>query len=290
MKESGSALSLSPSSPLSRILWLICLVSCFLRAGDPAAADTSSPSTSTTRGVFAPAPLRVPVPEFRQRTLSEAQKLATDSHLQLQVRGESPSDPGKVVVVEQNPAPNAEVPVGATITIVVRAPAVRQTGPSDAKMSQQVTVVPDLLKRPLSEAQPLVANARLKLEVSGGSPGDTSHAIVIEQKPPPGTRVLAGTSVAVTVQIRPTEEWAVVPELRPRSLPVAQRLVNAARLKLDVKGGRPEDASRASVVDHRHRHGPGATDRGGSGSARAEEPAPPRGSAARQQGAAPPGS
>jgi len=248
MKKSGLRPSLSPPSLLSRILRLICLSSCLLLAGDPAVADTSGPSS--TRGVYVPAP-NVQVPDLRQRLLSEAQKAATDAHLRLQVSGEAPVDPKKVVVVEQKPEPNTMVPAGTTVTVVVRVPASR-TGPShEIIVPERLTVVPELLKRSLSEAQPLVTSARLKLEVSGGAPEDTSRAIVVEQKPPPGTRVRVGTTVIVAVQIQRTEDRAVVPDVRRQLLLEAQRRVNRARLRLEVAGEWPAEPLLAMVVDQK---------------------------------------
>lgn len=247
MKKSGLRSSLSPSSFLSRILRLICLSSCFLLAGGPAVADTSGPSS--TRGVYVPAP-NVQVPDLRQRLLSEAQKVATDARLRLQVSGEAPADPSKVVVADQKPEPNTMVPVGTMVTVVVRAPASRQTGPApEIIVPKRLTVVPELLKRSLSEAQPLVTSARLRLEVSGGAPEDTSHATVVGQKPPSGTRVQVGTTVIVTVQIQGPEEWVVVPDVRRQLLLEAQRRVNKARLRLEVTGGWPADPGRAVVVE-----------------------------------------
>ena len=157
MKKSGLRPSLSPWSLLSRMLRLICLSFCFLLAGDPAVADTSAPSSR--RGVYVPAP-NVQVSDFRQRMLSEAQKAATGAHLRLQVSGEAPVDPSKAVVVDQKPGPNTMVPAGTTVTVVVRVPALRQTGPSrDIIVPERLTVVPELLKRSLAEAQPLVTSA-----------------------------------------------------------------------------------------------------------------------------------
>jgi len=249
MKKSGLRPSLSPPSLLSRILRLLCLSSCFLLAGDPAVADTLGPSS--TRGVYVPAP-NVQVPDLRQRLLSEAQKVATDAHLRLQVSGEAPVDPRKVVVVEQKPGPNTMVPAGTTVTVVVRVPASRQTGPSrDIIVPERLTVVPELLKRSLSEAQPLVTSARLKLEVSGGAPEDASRAIVVDQKPPARTRVRVGTTVIVAVQIQRTEDRAVVPDVRRQLLLEAQRRVNRARLRLEVAGGWPAEPLLAMVVDQK---------------------------------------
>ena len=219
------------------MLWLAYLAACVLLSGSPAFADTAGPS--------------VRVPELRQRALSEAQKVAAGARLRLQVSGEAPADPSKVVVVEQKPEPNTLVPAGTTVTVVVKAPAVRRTAPRDVVVPERVTVVPELLKHPLSEAQPLVANARLKLEVSGGAPEDTSHAIVTEQKPPAGTRVLVGTTVVVAVQIQRSVDWAIVPELRKQRLSEAQSLVKNARLRLEVSGGSSDDMSRTIVVEQK---------------------------------------
>lgn len=254
MNTSGLRASLSTSNPISRMVWLVCLAACFLLSGDPVVADTSGPST--TRGVYVPAP-SVQVPDLRQRVLSEAQKVATDAHLRLQVSGEAPADPTKVVVVEQKPAPNTMVAAGTTITVVVQVPTVRRRVP------ERLTTVPDLLTRPLSDAQPLVTSVRLKLEVSGGSPEDTSHAIVVDQKPPPGTRVPVDTTVTVTVQIPRPEDWTQVPDLMKQRLSEAMRPVKSARLRLEVSGGWPEDPSRASIVDQKPSPGtrvrPGST-------------------------------
>ena len=159
MRQSGLRPSLSPPSPLSRILRLICLSSCFLLAGDPAVADTATPPS--TRDTYVRLP-KVQVPDFRQQILSEAQKTATTARLRLQVSGEAPVDPSKVVVMEQKPGPNTMVAAWTTVTVVVRVPAWRQTGPSrDIIERETLTVVPELLKRSLSEAQPLVTRARL---------------------------------------------------------------------------------------------------------------------------------
>lgn len=249
MKKSGLRPALSPPSPVFRILRLVCLSFCFLLAGDPAVADTSSPSSA--RGVYVPVP-NVQVPDLRQRLLSEAQKAATDAHLRLQVSGEAPVDSSKAVVVDQKPGPNTMVPAGTTVTVVVRVPPLRQTRPSrEVIVPERFTVVPELLKRSLSEARPLVTSARLKLEVSGGAPEDTSRAIVVDQKPPPGTRVRVGTTVIVAAQIQRTEDGAVVPDVRRQLLLEAQRRVNKARLRLEVAGGWPAEPLLAMVVDQK---------------------------------------
>lgn len=249
MKKSGLRPALSPPSPVFRILRLVCLSFCFLLAGDPAVADTSSPSSA--RGVYVPVP-NVQVPDLRQRLLSEAQKAATDAHLRLQVSGEAPVDSSKAVVVDQKPGPNTMVPAGTTVTVVVRVPPLRQTRPSrEVIVPERFTVVPELLKRSLSEARPLVTSARLKLEVSGGAPEDTSRAIVVDQKPPPGTRVRVGTTVIVAAQIQRTEDGAVVPDVRRQLLLEAQRRVNKARLRLKVAGGWPAEPLLAMVVDQK---------------------------------------
>jgi len=235
---------------LARMVWLACVVSCLVGPGDPVFADTANPSPA--QRMYTPAPsmqVQVQVPDLRQRLLSDAQKVTTDARLRLQVSGDAPSDASKFVVVRQTPEPNATVPAGTTVTVVVQATASRQTGPSRAVIvPDRLTVVPDLLKHSLLEARPLVETARLKLEVSGGAPEDTSHAIVMDQKPSPGTRVLVGTTVVVSVQLQRTVESTIVPDVQNRRLSEAQPLVTKAGLRLDVSGGMPEDTSHSTVL------------------------------------------
>jgi len=205
--------------------------------------------------MYTPAPAvraQVQVPDLRQRLLSDAQKATTDARLRLQVSGDTPADASKFVVVRQTPEPDTTVPAGTTVTVVVQATASRQTPPSSAVIVPgRITTVPELVKHSLAEARPLVETARLKLEVSGGAPEDTSHAIVMDQKPSPGTRVLVGSTVVVTVQIQRSVESAIVPDVQNHRLPEAQPLVAKAGLKLEVSGGAPEDTKYAIVVSQK---------------------------------------
>ncbi len=239
--------------PVARMLWLACFASCLCSPGDAAFADTSGPSPA--QRMYTPAPavqVQVQVPDLRQRLLSDAQKVTTDARLRLQVSGDTPADASKFVVVRQTPEPDATVPAGTTVTVVVQATASRQTPPSSAVIVPgRITTVPELVKHSLYEARPLVETARLKLEVSGGAPEDTSHAIVMDQKPAPGTRVLVGTTVVVTVQIQRPVESAIVPDVQSHRLPEAQPLVARAGLKLEVSGGAPEDTKYAIVVSQK---------------------------------------
>ena len=259
-------MSWSGLRPLSRFFPLVCLAASFLSSGAPAFADTASPPPAqnpySTPRMYTPAKITVPVPELRQRLLSDAQKVAADSHLQLQVSGDAPADPSKFVVVKQSLEPNAMVPVGTILTVVVQPSPVRRTvprgaitapsdlltQPSDSARTDGATVVPDLLQHSLLEAQPLVKAKQLKLAVSGGAPEDTSHAIVVEQKPPPGTRVRVGTTVVVAVKMQHPVEPTTVPDVLNHRLSDAQPLVAKAGLKLEVSGGAPEDPSRAIVM------------------------------------------
>jgi len=217
--------------------------------GRLAFADTATPSTPSTSGrAYTPAIIRVQVPDLRQQVLAQAQKIAAESHLRVQVSGDVAVDPAKVIVVRQTPDPNTSAAVGTVITVVVQAPNTSQPPPSRAVVvPSRLTSVPDLLQKSLMEARPLVESARLRLEVSGGAPEDTSHAIVVSQNPAAGTRAVVGSAVTVSVRME-TAERVVVPELRPRSLADAQRLVASVRLKLEVSGNVPGDSSRATVA------------------------------------------
>jgi beta-lactam-binding protein with PASTA domain len=208
MKESSLRPSLSPSHRSAWITQIVCFVSCFWLASNPGLADTSSPSS--TRGVYVPATL-AQVPDLRQRPLPAAQQSAKDARLRLEVSGAPPAEPSRAVVVEQKPEPNTLVPVGSAITVVVRVPPSRQVGPPREVPVPAEVMVPELRRRALSEAQQRVAERRLKLEVSGGSPKDSSQAVVVEQKPPPETRVPVNSVVVVTVRIGPPPPQIVSP-------------------------------------------------------------------------------
>ncbi|HTY79222.1 MAG TPA: PASTA domain-containing protein [Candidatus Bathyarchaeia archaeon] len=254
---------MSTSGLGSSVFRLLSLTAFALVWDAPAFADTATPSPPPAQQrIYVPP--SVQVPELRQRSLSDAQKAATDVRLRVQVSGDAPADPSTVVVVDQKPAPNTSVPMGSTITVVVRPPSgLRQRLPSDAVVVQppRTTVVPDLLRHNLIEARPLMTTARLRLEVSGGEPEDTSHAIVMEQKPPPGTHVTVGSTVVVIVQVQRTQE-TVVPDVRTKRLPDAQSLIASAKLRLEVSGGMPADPSRAVVVEEKP--SPGTHVRAGS--------------------------
>jgi beta-lactam-binding protein with PASTA domain len=125
--------------------------------------------------------------------------------------------------MDQKPSPGTRVPVGSTVVVTVQ-----------IQRTVESTIVPDVQNRRLSEAQPLVAKAGLKLDVSGGAPEDASHATVVTQKPAAGTRVRVGSTLMASVK---TEELVVVPDLVPQMLPDAQGRVRDKRLQLEVAGG-----------------------------------------------------
>ncbi len=249
MSKSGLRLSHCASNPSSRVLRTVYLFSCFVLAVGPGLPGTAA-GQSDRREIFVP-PTKVQVPELRQRSLLEAQQRAQEARLRLEVRGGAPADPSRAVVVEQTPQPNTQVPAGTSITVVVRVSATKQAGPPREVLAppEGLVIVPELRKRPLLEAQQRVKNAQLRLEVSGGWPEEPSRAMVVDQKPPPDTRVRVGTMVFVHVQR--SDEWVLVPELRRQPLLEAQQRVKNARLRLEVAGGWPADPKRAVVVEQK---------------------------------------
>src|SRR5262249_58312698 len=74
----------------------------------------------------------------------------------------------------------------------------------------ELVLVPDLRQQPLPEARQRTLSARLELRVRGEIPADETHALVVSQRPEPGTRVAVRS--AVLVELGPA--MLAVPDLR----------------------------------------------------------------------------
>jgi beta-lactam-binding protein with PASTA domain len=160
--------------------------------------------------VLAPIPpVTVEVPSVVGLTEDEAEAVLVDAGLAL---GQVVGDTGKVF--EQSPAAGVDVEKGRLVDIVlVAAPKKR-------------VQVPDLRDRPVAEAQDLLVGLGLKLGIVGA--GDVVRA----QKPAPGTLVLPGSTVNVSVGGGPVERLVRVPDLTGLTLEEARRVLEAVGLVL----------------------------------------------------------
>ncbi len=89
--------------------------------------------------------------------------------------------------------------------------------------------VPNIVGRPLTEAQQVARGLRLPLEVTEVFSGTAPAGIVISQDQAPGKLVKVGRLIGVEVSIGP--EVVTVPDVQRRSLTEAQLLIDQARLR-----------------------------------------------------------
>jgi len=136
----------------------------------------------------------VVVPELRQELLPEARALTKSARLELRVRGQSPADETRTVVVTQRPAAGTRV---AAKSIVV------------VELAAALVVVPELRKHPLDEARKILDEAGFGLALMGDPPSNESRAQVVEQLPLPGARAAAGSTITLRVKVSRITTWVI---------------------------------------------------------------------------------
>ena len=134
------------------------------------------------------------VPELRQQRLPEARQLTTGARLELLVRGQSPADETRVVVVSQRPDPGTRVAARSIVLVELGAAHI---------------AVPDLRKHPLDEARQILSKAGFELAIMGDPPSNESQAQVVEQAPLPGVRAAAGSTVTVRAKVSRLTTWVI---------------------------------------------------------------------------------
>jgi stage V sporulation protein D (sporulation-specific penicillin-binding protein) len=116
----------------------------------------------------------VKVPDVRNLYVEDARQVLMKHKLSVRVEGQG------LVVYEQVPAPDSEVPVGSTVLLKV----------SDAKTDKNPATVPDLTGRTMREASEILNAVGLKIDIKGSG-------FAVRQNPPPGAEVEIGTVVQV---------------------------------------------------------------------------------------------
>lgn len=113
------------------------------------------------------------------------------------VSGQAPDqDPGTVIA--QDPAADEVVDEGTAVDIAVAA-------------GEEQAVVPELVNRTLEEAQTVLADAGLATGRIVEEPSDARPGLVLDQDPPAGEEVPAGTPVDLLVSVRVEEAEPVDP-------------------------------------------------------------------------------
>lgn len=90
--------------------------------------------------------------------------------------------------------------------------------------------VPDLVGKPLAEAQQVAGPLRLSLQATEVFSGSAPTGTVISQDQAPGKSVKVGRVIGVEVSVGP--EIVTVPDVQRRSLTEAQLLIDQARLRI----------------------------------------------------------
>ena len=132
------------------------------------------------------------MPELREHFLGDARQLTSEARLELRVRGESPADHTRTMVVTQSPAAGTRVPARSVVRV--------ELGPA-------LLVIPDLRTHPLDEARQIANKAGFELAIMGDLPSNEGRTQVVEQAPLPGVRAAAGSIVTVRAKVSRLWTW-----------------------------------------------------------------------------------
>lgn len=132
------------------------------------------------------------MPELREHFLGDARQRASEARLELRVRGESPADHTRTMVMTQSPAAGTRVPARSVVRV--------ELGPA-------LLVIPDLRTHPLDEARQIANKAGFELAIMGDRPSNEGRAQVVEQAPLPGVRAAAGSIVTVRAKVSRLWTW-----------------------------------------------------------------------------------
>ncbi|SHM06598.1 stage V sporulation protein D (sporulation-specific penicillin-binding protein) [Caldanaerovirga acetigignens] len=116
----------------------------------------------------------VKVPDVRNLYVEDAKQILIKHKLSVRIEGQG------LVVYEQVPAPDSEIPAGSTVILKV----------SEAKTDKNPATVPDLTGRTMREASEILDAVGLKIDIKGSG-------FAVRQNPPPGAEVEIGTVVQV---------------------------------------------------------------------------------------------
>lgn len=130
----------------------------------------------------------VTVPNLEQKSLTESLKLVSDKGLSLKQDGTEFDEALPAgTIVRQHPPAGMQVRTGRAIQVVV-------------SKGGQAVFVPNVLSRPLAEAQSLIQNERLQLgAVTSLYSSDLAEGLVISQSPSSGTVVTRGALIDIDV-------------------------------------------------------------------------------------------
>lgn len=187
-------------------------------------------------------PEMVSVPDVQRRSLIEARLVIERARLRIgELRETYDEDVKGGFIISQDPQPGARAERGSPIHVVV------SKGP-------QRIMMPLLVGRQLQEARRMLEELGVTLAAVKTVPtADMNPEIVVDQTPPPGTRIRAQDAVTVTVSVRPGEETTPPPSpvvtAQPQPAPGPEEKLT--RVQLVVPEGQAEQEVKIVVVDER---------------------------------------
>ena len=152
----------------------------------------------------------VTVPEFVGRTIADAQTLARQDQLSVQVvqQNYSPTVPAGLVLA-QDPPPGRTVKINRVVGLTT-------------SLGAEMVAVPDLRRRSLEQARFSIEQARMIVgEIRETYDQTVPSGFILSQDPAPGAQVETGTAVNLTIS--KGQQTLVLPDLVGRSLNDARR-------------------------------------------------------------------
>lgn len=183
----------------------------------------------------------VVVPDVQRRSLVEARLLIDQARLRIgELRETFDEEIKGGFIITQDPQPGARLERGKPIHLVV------SKGPQRIEM-------PQLVGRSLRDARRMLQELGVTLAaVRTTATADVNPETVVDQSPPPGTKIRALDPVTVTVTVRPGQETTPPPSPVVTAQPQpAAGDEKSTRVQLVVPEGEAEQEVKIVVIDER---------------------------------------
>lgn len=187
-------------------------------------------------------PEMIAVPDVQRRSLVEARVMIDQARLRIGELRETYNDEVKSgFIISQDPQPGARIIRGQPVNLLV-------------SKGRRIIEMPQLIGRSLTEARRVLQELGMTLrEVTTVPTSDLEPGIVVDQTPPPRTKITPQDAVSVRVSVRPGEEQTPPPSpvvtARPQApSPEGEKVT---RVELVVPEGNAEQQVKIVVIDER---------------------------------------
>ncbi|HLE78397.1 MAG TPA: protein kinase [bacterium] len=187
-------------------------------------------------------PEMIAVPDVQRRSLVEARVMIDQARLRIGELRETYNDEVKSgFIISQDPQPGARIIRGQPVNLLV-------------SKGRRIIEMPQLIGRSLTEARRVLQELGMTLrEVTTVPTSDLEPGIVVDQTPPPRTKITPQDAVSVRVSVRPGEEQTPPPSpvvtARPQApSPEGEKVT---RVQLVVPEGNAEQQVKIVVIDER---------------------------------------